>query len=612
MDPRVAAATRSVNRSILDRAVRHAVHLEALKKEEVRQVVGFLGRDVVPDLVDTVERRVRDGMGAWTTARARELLASSNQVLRAGMSRAGEAVGSRLTNLALTEAEWQRHVLAEFLPIEVSFAMPSAPLLRSIVSSRPFEGAVLNDWFRGVADDAAGQLTKQVNVGIASGESFDGIMRRVRGSPDFRETFGDSTVGRMNRNARSVVRTATSHVASQAKEETYKANVDVVDRVQIVATLDGNTTEICISLDGKVYPVGEGPRPPFHWGCRTTTVPVTKSWKELLGDKAALLGDAPPGERASMNGMVSDKLTYQDWLREQPRGFVEDVLGKGKAELFLDRGIGVDRFVSEDLKPLTLEQVRVREGLTEAIKVPEPEPIAPPEPEPERRIPEPEDVRYVGDIDASEEMKSAIEASFDEFIADDIGFDLKGRSVNELYGAMVPQTDGVFSNVRVKMSENYIKVRSTSKDRSSITRTFFHDRETKQFVVENEYLVLDDALQGKGLGTRLFAEQVKNLQALGVDEMRVFAAGNRHGTMNGYYTWARLGYDTKLHDNIAMKFAKDTGLAEPKFLSEIMDHGKVGREWWKEHGYGYEGTFDLKPGSHSMKRLEAYLKETGR
>ena len=50
-----------------------------------------------------------------------------------------------------------------------------------------------------------------------------------------------------------------------------------VEKYQLVATLDLRTTEICISLDGKVFFVKDYERgvtaPPFHINCRTTTVP---------------------------------------------------------------------------------------------------------------------------------------------------------------------------------------------------------------------------------------------------------------------------------------------------------------------------------------------------
>jgi len=128
----------------------------------------------------------------------------------------------------------------------------------------------------------------------------------------------------------SLVRTSVSHTVTQAREITYEENDDLVKGIQLVATLDANTTEICMSYDGNVYAVNEGPRPPLHHQCRTTTVPVLRSWKELGFD----LKDMPEGTRASMNGQVAASIKYPEWLKQQPLEVQERALGKQAAQIF--------------------------------------------------------------------------------------------------------------------------------------------------------------------------------------------------------------------------------------------------------------------------------------
>ena len=69
----------------------------------------------------------------------------------------------------------------------------------------------------------------------------------------------------------------------------------------MVATLDSRTSSVCRSLDGRVFPVDSGPRPPFHINCRTSFVLVLKA--EYAGREAQ-------GKRASAGGAVSDGLSY--------------------------------------------------------------------------------------------------------------------------------------------------------------------------------------------------------------------------------------------------------------------------------------------------------------
>jgi SPP1 gp7 family putative phage head morphogenesis protein len=75
--------------------------------------------------------------------------------------------------------------------------------------------------------------------------------------------------------AESLVRTVTNHVGAVARSETYAANDDVIIGEEYVATLDSRTTVSCSSLDGQVFPIGQGPQPPLHWACLTPGTSVT-------------------------------------------------------------------------------------------------------------------------------------------------------------------------------------------------------------------------------------------------------------------------------------------------------------------------------------------------
>ena len=166
--------------------------------------------------------------------------------------------------------------------------------------------------------------------------------------------------GGIRRNVRSTVRTAATHVSTHAREATYAANEDIIKGVQMVATLDSATTEICMNEDGKVYPPDSGPRPPFHWQCRTTTIPVLKSWEELgLKDP----GKLPKGTRASMNGQVPARQTYGKWLRKQKASVQDDILGKTKGALYRKHKLPVSAFVDDRRRVLNLAELRKAEGL---------------------------------------------------------------------------------------------------------------------------------------------------------------------------------------------------------------------------------------------------------
>jgi SPP1 gp7 family putative phage head morphogenesis protein len=93
--------------------------------------------------------------------------------------------------------------------------------------------------------------------------------------------------------------------------------------------------------------------------CRSTTCPVVKSWRELGID----IDEAPAGTRASMNGQVPEKTTYNDWLKGQPAKVQDDILGPGRGKLFRDGTHSVSNFVDRKTgRHYTLKELAVDDG----------------------------------------------------------------------------------------------------------------------------------------------------------------------------------------------------------------------------------------------------------
>jgi hypothetical protein len=65
-------------------------------------------------------------------------------------------------------------------------------------------------------------------------------------------------------------------------------------------------------------------------------------------------------ERASVDGPVSAKTTWRDWLSKQPDNVVRDILGPTRFQLY-KQGMAVTSFVA-DGKTLTLNQLMEKEG----------------------------------------------------------------------------------------------------------------------------------------------------------------------------------------------------------------------------------------------------------
>jgi len=155
---------------------------------------------------------------------------------------------------------------------------------------------------------------------------------------------------RTKHQAASLVRTATNHMGAQARSATYAENDEVIIGEEYVATLDGSTTIQCASLDGNIYPIGEGPMPPLHWSCRSVRT-------GLVNPKYNLASEVT-GERASMDGPVSANTTYGGFLKRQSNEMQDEVLGKERAKLFRSGKLSIGKFTDDTGKLYTLDELK--------------------------------------------------------------------------------------------------------------------------------------------------------------------------------------------------------------------------------------------------------------
>lgn len=165
--------------------------------------------------------------------------------------------------------------------------------------------------------------------------------------------FKDGLLNTTRREAEAVARTTVQHVASAARMEFWNENDDLVSGYRFVATLDGRTSSQCRALDGKTFKLGEGPIPPLHINCRSTTVAELNDGLDFLDEGAT---------RSSQDGYVDATKTYYDWLSEQPVEFQDNVLGPERGKLFRESGLTPQQFadlqLDKNFQPRTLEEMR--------------------------------------------------------------------------------------------------------------------------------------------------------------------------------------------------------------------------------------------------------------
>ena len=338
--------------AIADALVSHQIGIQRLSNATVRKLLAMLKRSDAR----IVERLLRDGVTDLSRARQEAMLRDIRRIIGSAYKDATGALNIQLEDLAKYEAEYQANLFKRIVPIDVDFIRPAADQLIAAVNTRPFQGRLLREWFADLDAKSFERLRNTIRAGIVEGRTLAQMVAEIRGTAA--NGYKDGVLHINRRAAEATVRTAVAHTNNIARSYTYERNADIIKGVQWVSTLDGRTSAICRGRDGMVFKVDKGPRPPAHPNCRSSTVPVLKSWRELGIDRK----DLPAGTRASMNGEVPADINYSDWLRKQPLTVQNDVLGIRKAQLFRKGGVGLERFINRAGDELTLDELKRKES----------------------------------------------------------------------------------------------------------------------------------------------------------------------------------------------------------------------------------------------------------
>lgn len=138
------------------------------------------------------------------------------------------------------------------------------------------------------------ELSKNLLTGADPQKAIDSLAKKM---------------GTSKSNAGRLLMTEQAYFSSAAQKDCFN-NLDV-EEYEIVATLDSHTSDICRSLDGKVFKMSDYKpgvtAPPFHVCCRSTTAPHFKDNFDA-GERAARGADGK-------TYYVPDDVTYSEWKK---------------------------------------------------------------------------------------------------------------------------------------------------------------------------------------------------------------------------------------------------------------------------------------------------------
>ena len=164
-------------------------------------------------------------------------------------------------------------------------------------------------------------------------------------------------------NAGRLVMTELAFFSSEAQGDCFRELG--VEQFEIVATLDGHTSEICREMDGKHFPMSQYEAgitaPPFHVWCRSCTCPYLDHKFDSKGKRAARAEDG-------RTYYVPGDMTYRDWQES----FVKKPLDKegGKAYNKLKIGFSDDILKIDGMTPSIRKQIdSAIEGMMEEYDI---------------------------------------------------------------------------------------------------------------------------------------------------------------------------------------------------------------------------------------------------
>jgi len=121
-------------------------------------------------------------------------------------------------------------------------------------------------------------------------------------------------------------------------------------------------------------------------------------------------------------------------------------------------------------------------------------------------------------------------------------------------------------------------------------------------LVDDGLHIFRQAMQGRGLGLRIYLRQVVHAQALGVHSIEATAV--RECYENGYYTWPRYGFDAPLPADIVRRLP--SVLRSARTVLDLMET-QFGRDWWRHYGTTLEVRFELCRDSRSWRVFFSYV-----
>ncbi|MBC8286844.1 MAG: minor capsid protein [Nitrospinae bacterium] len=270
-------------------------------------------------------------------------------------------IEKNLLEIAVIEKTAVKNAINTAMDLDISSVSVDKKGVKSLVDDTLIAGLPLGKWLQEEVESTRMAISGAVRHGMAVGESAGQITKRIT-----------LTSAARKRNAKTLALTSTAVVTQSARIAAYEEDSDLIGFFYWLSVLDSRTTPQCMALSGLRWtldkkPIGHkkpwGP-PPIHMRCRSTIIPVLKSWDDLPNAKKQSI-DAKTRrliekdhDFRGMDGQAPATVDYETWLKSKSEIFQKTTLGKSRYEMWKTGDIIIKDLIDNSQRPLTVAQLR--------------------------------------------------------------------------------------------------------------------------------------------------------------------------------------------------------------------------------------------------------------
>jgi SPP1 gp7 family putative phage head morphogenesis protein len=324
--------------STLDSAIEHQVNLERYKSSVSKKYAAYVNQlaNDVHTILSSLSNTYKD---------IRAAIVSINALIDSTYNKVGIDYLEDIKGLLESEVPYVAR------SVNYSNIDEDSDAILSLTLSSLLLGLSLTDHLLAQKSSIKRVIKASIMSGYLNKVPISDVARGIRGTKV--SGYKDGIWNTANNKLSSITTTGVQHYTTEAKVRVWKAASDdrqeplgnakrdsteqkTIDKYIWISVLDSRTTPVCRGRSNKVYVVGNGPKPPAHPRCRSIIHPYSEA-------------------------LVVPE-SYSEWLRRQPRGTIDDILGEAKAKLFISGKVTLDKFVTESGRELTLQQLKTKLG----------------------------------------------------------------------------------------------------------------------------------------------------------------------------------------------------------------------------------------------------------